>query len=135
MPQETKSHVDHGTVLNWTKGARVESGDPRHMAEAIEMAANYRGDVTITLASTGETIEGYIFDHRPHPDFSRAIVRVIPKGTDDRRVIACDDIAVLEFTGRDTAEGKSFETWMKKYVRQKLSGKAASIEAESLEDE
>lgn len=135
MPQETKSHVDHGTVHDWTKGVRVESDDPRRLVEAIEMAVNYRGDVTITLASQGEKIEGYIFDHRPHEDVSRAIVRVIPKGTDDRRVIPCDDIASIEFTGRDTAQGKSFETWMKKYVQQKLAGKKASIEAESLDDE
>ena len=32
------------------------------------------------------------------------------------------EIARLEFTGRDTAAGKSFETWVKKYQEKKAAG-------------
>ena len=135
MPQETKSHVDHGPEPEWSKGTRVNADDPCRLAEAIEQAVNYRGDVTITLASSGESIEGFVFDHRPHEDRTRARLRVIPKGTDERVVIADADIASIEFSGRDTAAGRSFETWMKKYVRQKLAGEKAGIESESLEDD
>ena len=31
-------------------------------------------------------------------------------------------VARLEFTGRDTAAGKSFETWVKKYQAKKAAG-------------
>ena len=33
-----------------------------------------------------------------------------------------------------TAAGKSFETWVKKFVSRKLAGESASIESEPLED-
>ena len=49
--------------------------------------------------------------------------------------VAYDDIAELRFTGRDTAAGKSFDTWMKKYVTKKLAGEAANIEADPLDEE
>jgi hypothetical protein len=32
------------------------------------------------------------------------------------------EIARLAFTGRDTAAGKSWETWVKKYVEKKKAG-------------
>ena len=44
------------------------------------------------------------------------------------------DIARLEFTGRDTAAGKSFETWVKKYREKKAAGeKNIGLEPEKLE--
>ena len=44
------------------------------------------------------------------------------------------DIARLEFTGRDTAAGKSFETWVKKYREKKAAGETnIRIEPEKLD--
>jgi outer membrane protein assembly factor BamA len=43
-------------------------------------------------------------------------------------------VRAIEFSGRDTAAGKSFETWMKKYVQKKLAGEEASIRSEPLGD-
>jgi hypothetical protein len=44
------------------------------------------------------------------------------------------DIARLEFTGRDTAAGKSFATWVKKYQEKKAAGeKNIQIEPEKLD--
>ncbi len=135
MPQETKSHVDHEDAAAFTQGMRIEADDPVVMRQAIAMAVNYRGDVTITRASTGDVIEGFVFDHRPSEDPAQDIVRMIPKDGSGKLNLPLSDIASLEFTGRDTAQGKSFETWMKKYVQRKLDGKAASIEVESLEED
>ena len=135
MPQETKSHVDHEDAAAFTQGMRIEADDPVVMRQAIAMAVNYRGDVTITQASTGAVIEGYIYDHRPSDDPARDIVRMIPKDGSGKLSLPASDITTLEFSGRDTAQGKSFETWMKKYVQRKLDGKAASIEVESLEED
>ena len=135
MPQETKSHVDHENAAAITQGIRIQADDPIILRQAIAMAVNYRGDVTISRASTGDAIEGFVFDHRPSEDPTRDIVRMIPKDGSGKLNLPLSDIASLEFTGRDTAQGKSFETWMKKYVQQKLAGESAGIEAESLEED
>ena len=48
--------------------------------------------------------------------------------------IAYSDIAALAFTGKDTAAGKSFEAWVKKYQAKKAAGeKNIGIESEPLE--
>ena len=44
------------------------------------------------------------------------------------------DVASLAFTGRDAAEGKSFETWVRKYREKKAAGeKNIRLEPEKLE--
>jgi hypothetical protein len=49
-------------------------------------------------------------------------------------LIAYSDIAALTFTGRDTAAGKSWEAWVKKYVENKAAGeKHIGLEPEALE--
>jgi hypothetical protein len=49
-------------------------------------------------------------------------------------MIAYSDIAALAFTGRDTAAGKSWEAWVKKYVEKKAAGeKHIGLEPEALE--
>jgi len=134
MPQETKAHIDHERHDALAHGARIDGGDPR-LAEAVQAAVNYRGDVTVTLASTGRAVEGYVFDGRHLADPARAMLRLIRRDDGERMSIRLADVAALEFTGRDTAAGRSFETWMKKYVRKKLAGETASIEAERLDHE
>lgn len=89
---------------------------------ALEKAFDYRGDVTITLKDGGR-VEGYIFDRRSEGSgLSACIVRLFSKDRDEKLSIRYSDIARLEFTGRDTAAGKSFETWVKKYRQKKAAG-------------
>src|SRR5437588_4353333 len=78
---------------------------------ALEKVFDYRGDVTITRKD-GSKLEGYIFDRRSGPALSDCWVRLFPKDTDEKVAVPYADIARLEFTGRDTAAGKSFETWV-----------------------
>ena len=48
--------------------------------------------------------------------------------------VAYSEIAALAFTGRDTAAGKSFAAWVKKYNEKKAAGeKNIGIEPESLD--
>jgi hypothetical protein len=103
--------------------------------EALEKAFDYRGDLTVTLKS-GEKIEGYIFDRKNDgPSLADCNLRMIPKGRPDKIRIAYSDIAALAFTGKDTAAGKSFEAWVKKYWEKKAAGeKNIGIDADSLED-
>jgi hypothetical protein len=100
---------------------------------ALEKAFDYRGDVTITLKN-GRKVEGYIFDRRTGKSLSDSIVRLYPKDSAEKLNIAYADIAALAFSGRDTAAGKSFEAWVKKYWEKRKAGeKNIGIEAESLE--
>ena len=97
---------------------------------AMDQAFDYRGDVTIHTTD-GKAIEGYVFDRRG--DAAEPYVRVIPRDRNDRLNIRYADITRVVFSGRDTAAGRSWETWLKKYHEKKARGERASIEAEPLE--
>src|SRR5262249_39469815 len=88
---------------------------------ALEKAFDYRGDVTLTLRD-GSNLEGYIFDRTTGATLQQSFVRLIPKDRDEKRAVAYSDIARIAFTGKDTAAGKSFETWVKKYLEKKAAG-------------
>ncbi|MEX2213290.1 MAG: hypothetical protein WD768_04130 [Phycisphaeraceae bacterium] len=97
---------------------------------ALDLAFDYRGDVTIETTD-GRAIEGYIFDRRN--DIAEPLVRILPKDSDQRVSVKYSEIARLIFSGRDTAAGKSWETWVKKYNEKKAKGEEASIHSEPLE--
>jgi hypothetical protein len=62
-------------------------------------------------------------------------VRLLPKDSTQRTKIAYSEIAALSFSGRDTAAGKSWEAWVKKYWEKKSTGgEQASLQPESLEE-
>ena len=101
--------------------------------EALEKAFDYRGDVTITRKD-GSQIEGYIFDRRTGNTLSASLVRLLPKDGNQKVAIPYSEIAALAFTGRDTAAGKSFEAWVKKYWQKKAAGEQnISLKPEALE--
>jgi hypothetical protein len=93
---------------------------------------DFRGDVTITRRSSPQPVDGYVFDRRQNAD-GQVVVRLIPRDGSARLAIPLADIARIEFTGKDTASGKSFETWVNKYVQKKMAGESASIESETIE--
>jgi hypothetical protein len=101
--------------------------------QALEKAFDYRGDVTLTRKD-GTKIEGYIFDRRTGKTLSDSVVRLYPKDSGEKVSVPYSDIAGLVFTGRDTAAGKSFEAWVKKYWEKKAAGERdIQIKPESLE--
>ena len=105
--------------------------------EALEKAFDYRGDVTVTRKD-GTSVEGYLYDRRTEPTLEASLVRIIPTPKPgvpvERVMISYADIAALQFTGRDTAAGKTFEAWIKKYWEQKAAGKTnIQIEPEKLD--
>jgi hypothetical protein len=101
--------------------------------EALEKAFDYRGDITITLKD-GSRVEGYLFDRRQGSSLAQSFVRIIPMDSKGKVNVAYSDIAALAFTGRDTAAGKTFEAWVKKYWEKKAAGeKNIQIEPERLE--
>jgi hypothetical protein len=108
----------------------------------IEKAFDYRGDVTITRKNNkdkgnneeGSQITGYLFDRRIGPTLATSVVRLMLATSNERPAIPYSEIAAIAFTGRDTAAGKSYEAWVKKYWEKRAKGeKNISIEPEALE--
>jgi hypothetical protein len=114
------------------QGYSVDASDQAALRKAIDLALNYRGDVTITTRSSPLAIEGYAFDRREDGVLGLC-VRMIPRDGAPRITIPLTDIARIEFTGKDTASGKSFATWVKKYIEKKAAGESAGIESQSLD--
>lgn len=106
---------------------------PDEIRAAFESAFDYRGDVTLTLKD-GKAVEGYVYDRRLGKNLDDSAVRVLPKDGSPRMTIPYSQITGLVFSGRDTAAGKSFETWIKKYNEKRAAGeKNISIEPEALD--
>jgi hypothetical protein len=100
---------------------------------ALEKAFDYRGDITISRKD-GSKVEGYLFDRRPAATLRDSRVRLYPKDSNEKISISYADIAALAFTGRDTAAGKSWEAWMKKYAQKKAAGEThIALEPEPLD--
>jgi hypothetical protein len=119
----------HEKLEGWIPGL---AGD-HEVREALEKAFDYRGDVTITRKD-GSKVEGYIFDRRTGATLTDSVVRLYPKDSSQKVAVAYSDIAALAFSGRDTAAGKSWEAWVRKYWEKKSAGeKDIGIEAEKLE--
>jgi hypothetical protein len=99
----------------------------------IEKAFDYRGDVTVTRKD-GSQITGYLFDRRIGKTLADSVIRLMLATGNERPSIPYSEIAGVAFTGRDTAAGKSYEAWVKKYWQSREKGeKNISIEPEALE--
>ena len=103
------------------EGCIPELASEDEIREALEKAFDYRGDVTITRKD-GSKVEGYIFDRRTGKTLLDSMVRLFPKESSQKISIPYADIAALAFTGRDTAAGKSFEAWTRKYWEKRTAG-------------
>jgi hypothetical protein len=128
-----KLEVAPGTAHETIQGWIPELASENDLRIALEKAFDYRGDVTVTRKD-GSKIEGYIFDRVTGATLDSSFVRILPKQTHQRVKIAYAEIAGLAFTGRDTAAGKSWEAWVKKYWESKTVGEAqVGIEPEPLD--
>lgn len=125
--------VAPGTAHEQLEGWIPQLATDDEIRVALEKAFDYRGDVTITRKD-GSQIEGYLFDRRTGATLKDSFVRLYPKSSNEKVSIAYADIAALAFTGRDTAAGKSWEAWMKKYAQKKAAGeKNIALEPEPLD--
>jgi hypothetical protein len=126
---EVVDGTEHHKIEGWVPELATEN-DLRH---ALEEAFDYRGDVTITLKD-GTRLEGYIFDRRRGSTLANSVVRLIPQNSLEKLSVPYSEIAALAFTGRDTAAGKSWEAWVRKYWERKAAGeKGIALEPEALE--
>jgi len=138
VPNNAVKAADSLEVAPGFKHEKLEGWVPElageeEVRQALEKAFDYRGDVTITRKD-GSKVEGYIFDRRTGKTLADSAVRLFPKDADQKISIKYSEIAALAFSGRDTAAGKSFEAWVRKYWEKKAAGeKNIGIQAEALE--
>jgi hypothetical protein len=130
--------ADELEVVEGTEHHKIEGWVPELATEddlyhALEEAFDYRGDVTITLKD-GRLVGGYVFDRRKGSTLANSVVRLIPQNSLEKISVPYSEIAALAFTGRDTAAGKSWEAWVRKYWERKAAGeKGIALEPEVLE--
>ena len=107
---DIKNHSTAG-VTGSLEGRVFQPASFAELAEAVELAFDYRGDVTMSLKSN-ESLSGYLYNRQING--SDSYLEVFPSDGSDARRIRYDQIAAIAFTGEDTATGKSWEAWIAK---------------------
>jgi hypothetical protein len=114
---EVAAGVEHEKLEGWIP----ELTNELDLRQALEKAFDYRGDITVELKD-GRVIQGYVFDRRSASTLEDSIVRLIPSDGSAKLSMSYADIKALKFSGKDTAAGKSFESWVAKYWAKKAAG-------------
>ena len=136
-PTQTRSN-DELEVVPGFERENLQGWIPELASEAdvrgvVEKAFDYRGDVTVTRRD-GSQVTGYLFDRRIGKTLTDSVIRLMLAASNERPTIPYSEIAGIAFTGRDTAAGKSYEAWVRKYWEKREKGeKNISIEPEVLE--
>jgi len=96
------------------EGHRLKTDNETALREAMVRVCDYRGDVTI-YRKTGEPIIGYVFDRQegntpPH-------IKMYIANQSDPFIVPYHEIAEVEFSGEDTAFGRSWEDWVNKWQK------------------
>jgi hypothetical protein len=105
---------EQASLEGWDPGAL----DTARLAEVIEHAFDYRGDVTLVL-DDGRQVEGYLFNR--NRDVAEPFVQVYERTQSGASSIPYARIRAVRFTGKDTAAGNSYAAW-----RERRQAKAAS---------
>ena len=119
---DTKNHV--AGMTSSLEGRVFTPSSPGEITEAVELAFDYRGDVTLTLRS-GEAVTGYIYNRQAAA--TESYLELFPGDRPDAQRIPYSEITTIAFTGEDTANGKSWEAWVSKKESERRA-EAAKIE-------
>ena len=122
---DTKNHT--AVAAGSLEGRVFRPSSRSELAEAVELAFDYRGDVTIELTS-GESVLGYLFNREATG--SDPWIELFPADNPVPLRIPYAKIASLAFTGEDTANGKSWEAWVSKKESERRA-EAARVEADA----
>ena len=120
-----KHAQDDPTMSESVEGRVFRPTSEGELAEAVDKAFDYRGDVTLELAS-GESIQGYLFNRNARPP--RPHVQILLKDQTGSRAVPYEEIVTIAFSGEDTASGKSWEGWVAKKESQRRAD-AEQVEA------
>ena len=92
-------------------------GESLTIDEVIEMAYDYRGNTTI-LKTDGSSVEGYIFNRTA--ESREPYLEYFDKSGGGPFTLLYSEIANVEFSGKDTAAGKSWEAWHRRKAEAKV---------------
>lgn len=107
--------MEEKSLEGWAPDIR----DAATLAEVVDRAFDYRGDVTVVLHDGRELI-GYLFNR--NRDAAEPYVQMFEREGRDPSSIPYARIRAIRFTGKDTAAGNSYAAWL----RSKEAAKAAS---------
>lgn len=114
---EVAPGFEHENLEGWVPELATEA----ELLQALEKAFEYRGDVTLTLKS-GERVEAYVFNRFQGKTLAESWVQYFAPNVEEKQKVGYDQIARLEFTGKDRAAGKHWEDWLKSYNERKAAG-------------
>ena len=106
--------MDGATLEGWVP----EIGPGLSLADVVDKAFDYRGNVTVVLTD-GAEIEGYLFNR--NADAPVPFVQMFDLNGGGPHTLSYREIRTIRFTGRDTAAGNSYAAWL----RAKEAAKAA----------
>ena len=92
------------------EGWAPEIPDAAALAEVVDRAFDYRGDVTLVLADGGQ-VDGYLFNR--NRDVAEPFVQMFARDGGEPATIPYARIRSIRFTGRDTAAGSSYAAWLR----------------------
>ena len=120
---DTKNHT--AIITGFLEGRVFQPATMAETVEAVDLAFDYRGDVTLTLKS-GESVMGYLFNRQVAA--ADSYLELFPADGQNALRIPYHDIVTIAFTGEDTANGKSWEAWVSKKESERRT-EAEKIEA------
>lgn len=124
---DTKNHS--GGQSSSLEGREFRPASFDEVAEAVELAFDYRGDVTLSLKS-GEALSGYLFNR--HIAGTESCLELFPAENPNAKRVRYDEIVAIAFTGEDTASGKSWEVWTaKKESERRADAERVATEAKA----
>ena len=98
--------TDERTLEGWAPAI----GDGVTLEEIVDLAFDYRGDVTVVMRD-GRELEGYLYSR--DRDGPEPYLRMFePSGAS--LTLRYAEVRAVRFTGKDTAAGKSYEAWLRR---------------------
>lgn len=115
-PKEVPAKGSEADSASVGEGFRWEGEDPIRLEAVVEAAFDYRGDVTILLRN-GEELVGYLSNRDVACD--EPFLEILPSDGTPARRLSYHSVRGVAFSGRDTASGRSWESWVRKYEERK----------------
>jgi hypothetical protein len=108
--------IQEQNLEGWVPGSDVP------LAEVIDRAFDYRGNVTVER-SDGTELVGYLSNRDAHA--REPFVQMFAATGDGAITIRYADIRTIRFSGKDTAAGNSYAAWLERKAAAAAEGKPA----------
>lgn len=102
------------TLQGWVP----EPGEFLTLAEVIDLAFDYRGNVTVVKAD-GTEVDGYIFNR--NKDVPEPFIQVFDLDGEGPLKLLYSEIQNVRFTGKDAAAGNAWLAWLERKEKEKQS--------------